>query len=426
MAVYTVSNTGGNYNATSSWVGGVVPLTTDTVATTATSGPLTINVSSTCAGTDFTNYVSTLTINAGFEFTINGPIVLVAAMSISGTGYFVAGGTSTIRTNGLTIPWFRVSGQNNTRTLLDNLSCTNFLQTAGNQNPALAGSFTMSVANFRTSGSGGGSYGWLVGTVPIVFNAANCYYESVLTQIGTTAPIFINTAGNFTISGTGSNTGIISLGTFNATQAGSSQLTYVSGTVVGSKNISIYYGSVGNAFGVKLDTSSVVWDNIYVKDGANIAAASTNIVNLSSPLRFTNMFLTAASSVNYTTDRRPLRFIGTSILQGGTFSAHSIMMNNYTTNVQSSYVANIQFTPNAGTTHSFTNFNVVGMPNGKALVSSTTATKVGLSFSNILYNVDVTSLQAPSTTFLYGGTPTTSTNFVTTTLGSGISTTYVN
>jgi len=55
MAVITVSNTGGNYNATGTWVGGVIPLTTDTIAFTATSGNLTINVASTCAGINLTS-----------------------------------------------------------------------------------------------------------------------------------------------------------------------------------------------------------------------------------------------------------------------------------------------------------------------------------------------------------------------------------
>jgi hypothetical protein len=57
MALRTVSNTGGNWNATTTWVGGVVPSATlDTVAFTATSGPLTVNVASTCININFTNY----------------------------------------------------------------------------------------------------------------------------------------------------------------------------------------------------------------------------------------------------------------------------------------------------------------------------------------------------------------------------------
>lgn len=431
MAVITISNTGGNFNATASWVGGVVPLTTDTIAATATSGPLTINVASTVAGVDFTNYVSTLAIN--FDFTITGSIVLVNTMTITGTGYLTASGTSTIRTNGLVIPWLRFVGQNTTRTLLDNVICTNLLQTFGNQNPSVSGGpgtppFNISVSNFRTSTAGGGSYGWLLGTAPIIFNGLNCYYENSQTQAGILAPMFINTPGTFSIAGTGSNSGIISLGAFNTNQTGSAQLTYQNGTISGDRNISIYYISQNNTIGVRLDTGSAStrWSNIYIKDAANTTAGSTNIINLTSPLRFDNMFLTAASALNYTTARLPLRFTGTSVLQGGTFSAQSVLINNYTTNVQSSYPAAIQFTPNAGTTHSFTNLNIVGLPNAKSSISSTTATRVGLSFSNVILYTDLTAIQAPTTSYVLGGTFSNTFNISTIGFGGESSATFVN
>lgn len=65
MPLRTVSNTGGNWNATTTWVGGVVPLAGDTVNFTATSGNLTVNVTTAnLAGIDFTNYVGTITFTA--------------------------------------------------------------------------------------------------------------------------------------------------------------------------------------------------------------------------------------------------------------------------------------------------------------------------------------------------------------------------
>jgi hypothetical protein len=430
MAVRTISNTGGNFNSVGTWVGGVVPLTTDTINATATSGPLTINVASTCAGADFTNYVSTLAIN--FAFNISGPIVLVNTMTITGIEYLTASGTNTIRTNGLVIPYLRFVGQNTTRTLLDNITCINLLQTFGNQNPALAGSFTMSVSNFRTSTTGGGSYGWLNGLVPIVFNGDNCYYENILTQAGFTNHMIINTPGTFTISGTGSNSGIISLSTQNNSQGASSQLTYQSGTVVGQLNLSLYFSNHNNTIGIRLNTGSMSsnWNNIFIKDAANITAASNNLLNLTSPLRFNNIFLTGVSGINYTTARRPLRFIGTSFLEGGTFSAQSIMMNNLTTNIQSVLPADIQFTPNAGTTHSITNLNVIGLPDGKSTISSTTATKVGLSFSNVLLYTNLTGVEAPTLSYVYGGTFSNTINIATASFGGSgggeTSATFVN
>jgi len=68
MAVRTVSNTGGNWNATTTWVGGVVPITNDTVDFTATSGNLTVNLTTAAlAGINFTNYVGTITFNANIS-----------------------------------------------------------------------------------------------------------------------------------------------------------------------------------------------------------------------------------------------------------------------------------------------------------------------------------------------------------------------
>lgn len=429
MAVITISNTGGNFNATGTWVGGVVPLTTDTINATATSGPLTINVASTVAGVDFTNYVSTLAIN--FAFTITGPIVLVNTMTITGTEYLTASGTSTIRTNGEVIPYLRFVGQNTTRTLLDNITCTNLLQTFGNQNPTVNGA-TISVSNFRTSTVGGGSYGWLQGNATIIFNGDNCYYENSQTQAGMTNPTFINTTGNFTIAGTGSNSGMISLSTFGTNQAGTSQLIYQNGTVVGALNLSLIYYNNNNTLGIRLDTGSMSsnWNNITIKDGTNITTNANNNLNLTSPLKFNNMYLTAASGVAYSTARRPFRIIGTSVLQGGTFSAQSIMMNNSTTNNQSVYPANIIFTPNAGTTHSFTNLNIVGLPDGKSSISSTTASRVGLSFSNVLLYTDLTGIEATIPSYVYGGTFSNTINIATASFGGSgggeTSATFVN
>ena len=73
MAVRTVSILGGNWNAVTTWVGGVVPSATlDTVDFTALSGNLIVNVASTCIGIDFTNYVGTITINNNGKTVIPG------------------------------------------------------------------------------------------------------------------------------------------------------------------------------------------------------------------------------------------------------------------------------------------------------------------------------------------------------------------
>ena len=102
MAIKTVSNTGGNYNATGTWVGGVVPATTDIIEFTATSGNLTISAVATCAGINFTNYVGTITINTSFN--IKGNINFgTGGYNVAGSNTMYAAATGTITSNGT--PW---------------------------------------------------------------------------------------------------------------------------------------------------------------------------------------------------------------------------------------------------------------------------------------------------------------------------------
>ena len=86
MATITISNTGGNWNATGTWVGGVVPAATDDVAATATSGNLTVTANAQIVTVNFTNYVNTFTVNSGITLTINGNLTFVSGMTVSGTG----------------------------------------------------------------------------------------------------------------------------------------------------------------------------------------------------------------------------------------------------------------------------------------------------------------------------------------------------
>jgi cytoskeletal protein RodZ len=86
MATITISNTGGNWNATPSWVGGVVPGASDDVVATATSGNLTVTANTSILTVNFTNYVSTFTVNSGITLTINGNLTLSTGMTTSGTG----------------------------------------------------------------------------------------------------------------------------------------------------------------------------------------------------------------------------------------------------------------------------------------------------------------------------------------------------
>lgn len=107
MALRTVSDTGGNWNATATWVGGVVPVAGDTVDFTATSGNLTVNViTATLAGIDFTNYVNTITFNNDIRLN-NGTLNLGTGgyTQIGSTNGVSFSGTSNITCNGVICPF---------------------------------------------------------------------------------------------------------------------------------------------------------------------------------------------------------------------------------------------------------------------------------------------------------------------------------
>lgn len=111
MAIRTISNTGGNWNATTTWVGGVVPAATDDIVATTTSGNLTINVTANCRTFDFTNYHGVLSMPAVFTATlpagVSGACKFSPTMTVtsSGTGSMVlrvlAGQTLTLYACGL-------------------------------------------------------------------------------------------------------------------------------------------------------------------------------------------------------------------------------------------------------------------------------------------------------------------------------------
>jgi hypothetical protein len=125
MALRTVSNTGGNWNATTTWVGGVVPLATDTVDFTATSGNLVVNVATALlVGIDFTNYLGTITFNNNIRLN-NASLNLgtggyTQIGSSNGVAFF---GTSNITCNGVICPFTLILNGN--ITLNDDLYFSN-------------------------------------------------------------------------------------------------------------------------------------------------------------------------------------------------------------------------------------------------------------------------------------------------------------
>jgi len=248
MPIITVSNTGGNWNAGTTWVGGVVPSATlDTVAFTSTSGQLTVNVPSTCIGIRFTNYVNTITFTT--TLTINGPINLgTGGYTQAGASGLIAGATSTLTSGGVT--WSRLftfAGASQTFTLADNWT--------------ISGNITIN------------------GTTSVIINGNTLNIGGNLTQT-TTAIVSGTTAFNFNGTGTWSNsstgsirnnttintTGTLTIGTNVYYDTGT--LTRTSGTVITTGSTL----NIGAA--TTLTTNGITWNNINTTTGVVITLGS--------------------------------------------------------------------------------------------------------------------------------------------------------
>jgi hypothetical protein len=106
MATRTISNAGGNWNATATWAEGIVPTAADEVVATATSGNLTINTNCQCRSADFTNYTGTLVHGSGYNWTIGDatlPTGNVALKFSAGMTYTKANNTATITFGGTAV-----------------------------------------------------------------------------------------------------------------------------------------------------------------------------------------------------------------------------------------------------------------------------------------------------------------------------------
>ena len=112
MATRTVSAAGGNFNITSTWVGGVAPVNGDDIVANASSGNLTLTSGTiNLIGANFTGYTGTLALgnsNMNFNFGPGGTITLSPSMTITRTvgnqGTFRIVQSITIVSNGKEMP----------------------------------------------------------------------------------------------------------------------------------------------------------------------------------------------------------------------------------------------------------------------------------------------------------------------------------
>lgn len=95
-ATRTISDAGGNWNSTGTWVEGAVPTTGDAVVATATSGNLAINVDTATIGSfDLTNYTHTLSGSTNYIYC-SGNVTLPNGFTNSLTKAIRITGTSTL------------------------------------------------------------------------------------------------------------------------------------------------------------------------------------------------------------------------------------------------------------------------------------------------------------------------------------------
>jgi hypothetical protein len=252
MAVRTVSNTGGNWNALTTWVGGVVPVSSDTVDFTALSGNLVVNVTTAAlAGINFTNYVGTITFNANIQVN--------TSVNLGTGGYTQAGGgtfgltinsTTTITSNG--VSWNNLlsfTGNGVTYTLADNLNVTGNIVLAGTSSITFTGNILYINGNLTVS-----STATNLGTTTFNFNGTGTWSCPSVGQIRNN--ITIDTLGTLTVSGN------------VYYQTGT--LTYIAGTVVST-------GSVLNlTASTTINTSGMTWREISITTGTQTLISDLN------------------------------------------------------------------------------------------------------------------------------------------------------
>lgn len=287
MAVITVSNTGGNWNATTTWVGGVIPVLGDDVITAATSGPLTVNTTTAaCTSINFTNYTNTFTISSGQTLTVSGNVTFVAGMTVAGTGTLAVNVTATLTSAGKTLTGsLTFSGTSQVFTFADNWTISGNLTLSGTTAMTLT-SNTIYVGGNLTSTTAAATSG----TTTIVLNGTGTWSNSSTGVLS--CNLTINTSGTITVSGT--------------VRFNSATLTHLGGSVVTTGST---LSMVNNT---TLNTSGMTWGTI--TNAGNIT------VTLTSDLNVVNLTSNSSGTVNFNSNNiyvsGNLSHIGTGIIAG--------------------------------------------------------------------------------------------------------------
>jgi hypothetical protein len=261
MAVRTIAAGGGNWNATATWMEGVVPVAGDNVFAAVTSGQLTVNVAAACTSIDFTNYTNTLTMNA--ILSVGGPVTLVAAMTIAGASVLKLTATGTLTSNGKTWPNGMTCTATSlaTHTLIDDWT--------------IGGTLTL-------------TFGYLGAGVKDTFNGNNLYIGGGL-AVQSTGNAGVNGTTTFILNGTGTwsagtssyvsnnltfnTTGTITISGFVDQRGGT--ITYIAGTIVAAGGSRLTVSTAATT----LNTSGMKWNQVRFY-GVNITHTLTSDLNV--------------------------------------------------------------------------------------------------------------------------------------------------
>jgi len=326
MATIVISNTGGNYNAAGTWVGGVIPTSADTVSATTTSGPLGITTGAVAGSVDFTQYLNTLSVASNYNL-YGSSLILGSGMTLTGAFNIVANNPNvTLKSNGKTCnvtlvfsnavtggtitfsdAWtssatlqFAV-GANSTVNITSTLTSTSLLQPQG-------------VALFFSGGtiklSGGFTLG--AGTSPVGTTVINVTGTTTVTGSGGAylgTPFVINAGAGIV---TFPNAGIFGYASTTNT------FTYTSGVVVTSGN-TLYLGPS------TLNTNGINWDAII----ASYTGGGT--INLTSPLNANSLLLSFGPYTFGGTSGFNIKNLSTTGAIGGGGTTHTLAAGvNYT------------------------------------------------------------------------------------------------
>ena len=329
MATRTISNAGGNYNAVGAWVEGIVPTSADDVVATATSGQLTVNVSSAARSFDFTNYVNTVAVNASWTVSGVATQTFVTGMTITGTASIIlTGAAAAITTNGKLIPNLQL-GSN--KTLNDILKVTNIT----------LGAATYTGFQFDISGNLAAAINAIAGNTIINLIGSGTVNMGNYTGTG---GVNINTSGTLT----GGTTGI--------GLATNTTLNYSAGTLSQMKLKILTTPITINGNGIEFES----FDYAAVSN-------TVSIINIPTQLKVKYLNATPGSSTYNPTTTTLLRFAGAGgINVTQSMNIFSSIINNVGDNAPKVPVIELA----TGVTHTINSLNIYGY---QGITTNTTA-----------------------------------------------------